>query len=320
MHIFSAFNIILVQQETKLAWEDLRDIATYILAKSNRLKVQIISPRYTADVLPHEIWQLPTMTVSFGPTGRFNPPRGPVFVNRPVSKLDQASRLAAAGIPTPRTAPFKFGMPLDPGVWGDFVVLKPASLRLTSKSEGIYLFRTERLNTLRATDLTPRHMARQAQMLVQRFVDTGEKPAKQRITTLFGEPFHWAYSANRSARPPLTSSDELLDAASISTSASGDRDWSYEVPSDDMINLARQVGAAFPNIPLLGLDLLRCHATGQAYVLEINAGGNVWHYSSRMAAAERVAHPENFPTPEFKKWSFEKAADILITKAISDAR
>jgi len=86
-----------------------------------------------------------------------------------------------------------------------------------------------------------------------------------------------------------------------------------------MIDLARRVGAVFPNIPLLGLDILRCKSTGKAHVLEINAGGNVWHYSSQLAAKERAAHPEYFPNGHQKQRSFEMVAEILIRKAIAAA-
>jgi hypothetical protein len=73
-------------------------------------------------------------------------------------------------------------------------------------------------------------------------------------------------------------------------------------------------------MPLLGLNLLRCNATGEVYVLEINAGGNVWHYSSPYAAAHRAAYPETYPT-EIEKWrSFNKAAEILLRKALVVAK
>jgi D-alanine-D-alanine ligase-like ATP-grasp enzyme len=90
--------------------------------------------------------------------------------------------------------------------------------------------------------------------------------------------------------------------------------------SQDMLDIARRAGAAFPNMPLLGLDLLRCNETDEVYVLEINAGGNVWHYSSPYAAAHRAAYPETYPTEAQKQWSFEKAAEILIQKALTAAK
>jgi hypothetical protein len=279
----------------------------------------LVSEVDTSAVLPLEVWRRPTMTVSFGPLGQFSPQRGSVFANRAISKVLQASRLAEANVATPHTAAFRFGMRLNVREWGEFVILKPAPLRLTSSAEGTYLFRTERLNTIQPENLPERHMARRVPMLVQRFIDAGERISKQRITTLLGEPFHWAFSINKGCRPPLASADELLDSATVSTSASAERDWSFETPPADMLEIARHAAAAFPSIPLLGLDILRCNNTGKLYVLEINAGGNVWHYSSPLAAEERISRPENFPSEKQKQSSFDLAADILIQKALAIA-
>jgi len=111
----------------------------------------------------------------------------------------------------------------------------------------------------------------------------------------------------------------VLDKIRVPTSVGGERTWSFDDPPGDMIDLARRVGAVFPNIPLLGLDILRCKSTGKAHVLEINAGGNVWHYSSQLAAKERATHPDHFPSAEQKQRSFEMVAEILIRKAIAAA-
>jgi hypothetical protein len=313
-------NIILVHQRLKLHWKDLADISRRIIAKSRQVRMLLVSEVDNADVLPADVWRLPTITVSFGPLGKFNPKRGPVFANKAIAKELQASRLAAANVATPRTAVFKFGMRLDPDQWGNLVILKPAPLRLTSSAEGIHLYRTECLSKLRSEHLPENHMARRAPMLVQQFIDTGEYPSKQRITTLFGEPFHWAFSISKQPRPVLTSPDEVLERAAVSTSGSGERDWSFDDPGDDILDIARRAAAVFRSIPLLGLDIVRCKGTGRPYVLEINAGGNVWHYSSPLAAKERAAHPENFPNEQQKNRAFDLVATILIEKALRFAR
>jgi len=43
---------------------------------------------------------------------------------------------------------------------------------------------------------------------------------------------------------------------------------------------AASVHAVFPDMPLLGCDIVREHATGRLHAIEVNAGGNVWHLSS----------------------------------------
>jgi len=221
MHATSSVNLIIVRQWKKVSSSDLLDIASRIVRKSQQVRVSVVAPSDTSDVLPDSAWQLPSLTVSFGATGNFNPTRGRVFTNKAIPKVVQAGRLAEAGIDTPRTANFHFGMSLPRNEWGEFVILKPVPLRLTSSGEGIYLYRTARLATLTPNDLPTDHLARRVPMIVQQFIDTGERVSKQRITTLFGEPFHWAHSIVKASRPALTSSDEALDKIRVSTSAGG---------------------------------------------------------------------------------------------------
>ena len=49
---------------------------------------------------------------------------------------------------------------------------------------------------------------------------------------------------------------------------------------DEILAFARQVHAVFPNIPVLGCDVLRRVSDGKLFALEVNAGGNTWHFSS----------------------------------------
>jgi hypothetical protein len=95
---------------------------------------------------------------------------------------------------------------------------------------------------------------------------------------------------------------------------------------DDTLELARRVHDAFPTIPLLGIDIIREEKTGKLFVIECNAGGNVWHFSSKTNVplrrilggaslvgakkAEEVArqmHIDQFG-------AFDRAAEVLVRK------
>ncbi|HNK16693.1 MAG TPA: hypothetical protein PLZ20_19185, partial [Nitrospira sp.] len=67
--------------------------------------------------------------------------------------FDQYIELSRAGVRTPKTARFLFGMDLSARKWGEFCILKPASLDSTSSGYGLYLYRTERLGHLLPYDL-----------------------------------------------------------------------------------------------------------------------------------------------------------------------
>jgi hypothetical protein len=44
----------------------------------------------------------------------------------------------------------------------------------------------------------------------------------------------------------------------------------------DVIDLACRAHGAIPEMPSLGVDIVREHGTGALYVVEINAGGDSW--------------------------------------------
>ncbi|MDQ4097544.1 MAG: hypothetical protein M3144_06725, partial [Actinomycetota bacterium] len=48
-----------------------------------------------------------------------------------------------------------------------------------------------------------------------------------------------------------------------------------------VLSFAADAHAAFRTIPLLGVDVLEDAETGKLYVIEVNAVGYTWHFSSR---------------------------------------
>jgi hypothetical protein len=96
-------------------------------------------------------------------------------------------------------------------------------------------------------------------------------------------------------RPALDSDDAALERAVIASNAVAETVRSIrviETESDPaVVVFARRVSAAFPDVPLLGIDILRRHGDGELFALEVNAGGNVWHFSSPTWAANRAAFP-----------------------------
>ncbi len=48
----------------------------------------------------------------------------------------------------------------------------------------------------------------------------------------------------------------------------------------DILSLAERAHAAFPRVPLLGIDILRDAESGQLFVVELNGIGYLWDFSS----------------------------------------
>ena len=182
-------------------------IATSRCIWFQRTRTPILCPRKYGNVL-----RLRSALVH---AANFVPPRGPIFENRPTEKLEQYKRLCAAGIPTPRTERFEFGKHYDEKEWSEFVILKPLPLTLSSRKGWTRLYRTHRLEHLKAHDLPQDHFLRKGPGLVQTLIDTGSHPTKYRVLSLFGEALYSSMTRSVVPRVSLDASDEELEASVI---------------------------------------------------------------------------------------------------------
>jgi hypothetical protein len=104
---------------------------------------------------------------------------------------------------------------------------------------------------------------------------------------LFGSPLYSIRLQSSVPRAILTADDATIENSPIATQQDQGRKRSF-VYSADLMALARAVHNAIPEVPLKGIDVVREARTGRLYVLEINPGGNTWHFSSRHNAQVRA--------------------------------
>ena len=310
--------LVLVMTPGRQDFDDFHEIAKEILRRATDINVHIVTPVSTFDVIPSHKWKLPTLTVSFSSMGKFIAPRGRVFENRAVKKLDQHARFKSLGIDTPHTERFTFGRRYDEGEWGEFCVLKPLPLSNTSKGNA-KLIRTRRLEHIRPSDFPSDHFLRHAPALIQQFIDTGKKPAHHRVMTLFGKPLLWWRGFCPIERPDLTAEDAQIESTIIEPKHETikknylQKDRRDIHIASEFFDFAERMHGAFPNIPLKGNDILKEEKTGKLYAIEINGGGNVWHFSSSIFERSRNQMGGRGALIQyFDPWP--KAAQVLIEK------
>ncbi|MBI3674457.1 MAG: hypothetical protein HY245_13760, partial [Rhizobiales bacterium] len=274
------------------------------------IRVYVVGATADSSEVPAAVWREPTLTVAFNPGAPFRPLRGRVICNRPIEKFEQWKMLADAGIDVLHSQVFRFGMELDPAVWGSHVLVKPQSLHMTSHGAGVQLFRRQRLAAAGPQDFPADHHLNRTAMIVQPFIDTGVNPSKFRVLCLCGEPLYAHFTTLVAPRPDLTAPDAELEAADVATS-DGERTYTHgDYP--EPVALARKVAKVFSEVPLLGVDVIRDARSGKLYVLEVNASGNVWHFSSQLWAERRKRYPELVEQMQKQFGAFDRAAKALI--------
>jgi hypothetical protein len=319
----SFINLCLVVGPIRHDPQDFGAIAKIMQSLDPGILITILTPSDRAANVRAERWQYKSVTIAIGPSGHFTPPRGPILQNAAVSKLDQYRRFVAAGVATPRTARFEFGKRYLPEEWSEFVVLKPLPLDMTSKAGRTHMYRTRRLEQLSPKSLPEDHFLRSGPALVQELIDTGPYPSKFRVMSLFGDPLYCSMTRSMAPRAPLDASDEEIEASIIdaknplSRAADTEGKRNLLVQDPDVLAFSREVHGAFVRKPVLGIDILKRESDGKLFAIEVNAGGNVWHLSSRKEKHRERLGGKEAMVAQFDAWNV--AARTLIRVARENA-
>lgn len=266
--------LVLVSNPGVNAMSDFLEIAAWIRALDPETAVHVVEDVSGADGASG-VPDVPTVTVSPAPLRKLRPRRGRLFQGQHVSKSTEYRALQAAGLPVPRwTRVLPDRAPNLEG-FAPYVVTKP-----DFGAQGADV-RIERRD---AVCWTPPRTARSLNFggpfnprLAQEFVYTGPWPRSHRVVTLFGSVL-WADRTEAShARPPLRDRNAFYGQSVVSSG----RGCTFELDGDpEVVELGERAHAAFPRVPLLGVDILRDADTGELFVIEANSLGFTWHFST----------------------------------------
>ena len=248
--------------------------------------------------------QRPTLTFSPALIRHRPPQPGRVFCGYPLSKSEECTALANAGVAVPKWVLLTEDNTPDLSGFDDYVVRKP---NYGGMSAEVHIVRRDRVKwkpiTTRAAGTSP-------SMIVQQFVYTGVLPISYRVNTLFGRVLYSTKSQASPEHPPLFTPADLKSLVTqrgftVSAAAHGGR--SELCFDEEIIRLGERAHTAFPDIPLLGFDIVREVPSGKLYVLEANAIGYVWNFNSYQVANYGFSFEEQFD-------GVSKAAYILAEK------
>ncbi len=259
------------------------------------------------------VWQIQRPSLVFSPVRLMDyvPRGGAVYCGRILGKDEQLRRLSSIGILTPRTETLSPASSLRPKEWGKYVIVKPNNL---NSGHGIRLVRTVDLST-RYDELTA---IADDRFLVQQRIDLTEDgyPTEYRVLSMFGRAMYCIRNRWHNKHPPLAE----IAADPLGIIAWNDDTLGGVVRSicndQEIVSLGERAHQAFPECPVIGVDIIRESQSGRLYVLEVNPHGSVWHLSSSFTG--------NFD-PEYVRQRYEqfnaldRAAELLIQKTRSEA-
>jgi hypothetical protein len=251
----------------------------------------------------------PTFAFSPVPTKQFILPRGVIAHGQPLAKSEEYAALEKAGIPIPRYRVLteQNPRPADLTTLGEYVVLKPDR---GGRGAMVKIVRSGRAKWEPAeTKIAGESDA----LLAQEFIYTGPWPISYRVTTLYGQVL-WSLKQEAShERKPLSGPEGFKQAGGVTVvSNSKGCTMSLNFEQDVIAFAERAHVLALPDVPLLGIDVIRDATTGKLYVVELNSIGYVWHFSSPLGLR---AQKEFGFSLEGQFDGLRKAASILADKA-----
>lgn len=204
------------------------------------------------------------------PLFRLRPVRGPVLTAKRMGKFEDMERLEAHGIPVPRWMRIPPGEQPEIPDWGKFVLVKPSAAK---RGAGIRVMRRGRVRQRDWDDDL-------GERFVQEFIYTGRWPVSHRVGTFFGRPIFCLRSEAAPDFPALEDVDSFGSLGGVPIVASR-RGCTYALCDDrEIIDLAVRASAAFPDVPLLGFDVIREQPSGKLYIVESNPEGWTWMVST----------------------------------------
>lgn len=189
----------------------------------------------------------------------------------PLLKTVQHEIFSGAGLRTPFTAKFRFGM-TPAGAGDDLLVLKPDRLD-TSEPDTVFFLRRKALSGMRIDDFAGDHPIIRHRFVVQDFIPTGAHATSYRLYLFCGAPLLSYRIVARQAVPAL---DERHLHAGPEIVSNGPAGYDVELHADPaLLEMARKMSAALDHPVLCTLDILR--DASEYWALEANVSyWNIW--------------------------------------------
>ena len=293
-------NLVIVINE-RLDAPSFETLGQYVRELDPSIDVAVVSDIPKAQT---NLESRPTLIFSPAVVRQFAFKGGRTFCGYPMSKSQEYAELEKAGIPVPKwTLLTETDVP-DLSEFDDYVVRKPD---YGGRGSAVKIVNKRRVKW---KPITTNAAGTSSALILQQLILTGARPVSYRVVTLFGKVLLSSrYTANAD-RPDVTRESVFASAqrpSGFSIVASGQRSEVVPNLDEQIIRLGESAHAAFPEIPLLGFDIVREVQAGQLFVLEANAIGYVWSFTQQSSESSGFSFEEQFD-------GVRKAAHVLAEK------
>jgi hypothetical protein len=286
---FMAFerNLILVAESRHMDRADFEAIAARIHATTDTIEVFVAENGSLNMRLARKAAERPTLVVCPAPLDMFRPRRGRIFQGQWIGKVEEFKRLRDAGLPVPAWRTITPGTDMSAEEWGQAVVVKPS---FGGQNRDITLMAPSQVAFIHPKNLADDHRGKLGAMIAQTLVDTGPLLPEYRVLCLMGEPLYAIELKSRTPAPgwPPTLSEPINLSALLK-----DRSIAF-INDPDVLDLARRVHAAMPDVATTGCDIIREARSGKLFVMEANCKGLSWHLSSALGRKQQADSGLNF--------------------------
>jgi glutathione synthase/RimK-type ligase-like ATP-grasp enzyme len=170
---------------------------------------------------------------------------------------------------------------------------------------------TKEIPNLKLSDFPAEHLIQKDTYYVQQFLKTGKSATFYRALVYLGDILLSYKVEQNNHYPDYKVGLDILLKTSVASNLQGSRKINL-VDDDDVRALAIKVALAFPDLPLLGVDIIPDAVTGKLYVLEINAGGNTWAFTAKPSQDLRSILGLKNMILQYNAW--DRAAEALVRK------
>lgn len=253
--------------------EEFHEIRSLILKKAPDIRVSIVKPKHLNRWPWYYYSSAPIQLVALSTLKNFKPQKGHLLSGRDYSKFEQLTKIQDAGFDSVCFCKPYPDMFLDPLDWGPVVIIKPEH---GSKGKLVRVYKTSKVKWNKFKDDANN-------WLIQKYIYTGPFPISYRVTTLCGKAMGMMKITNQSNKEPLDRTNETKafsghNPVSSTVLSKVALEWDEKI-----ISFAEEIAQkVFPEVALLGIDVLQESSSGKLYIAEVNPFGKTWHFSSDM--------------------------------------